>query len=65
MPPSVATSRATSTTRAGRTRIVDIFGREIWILASRRIHAGEELTYDYNTDGVAEFRASPQAAPLS
>jgi SET domain-containing protein len=32
---------------------VDIEGRHIWIKASRRIRAGEELTYDYNTDGVA------------
>jgi SET domain-containing protein len=32
---------------------VDIIGRTIWILASRRIKAGEELTYDYNTDGAA------------
>jgi SET domain-containing protein len=32
---------------------VDVIGRTIWILASRRIRAGEELTYDYNTDGAA------------
>ena len=32
---------------------VDIEGRHIWIRASRAIRAGEELTYDYNTDGVA------------
>jgi SET domain-containing protein len=32
---------------------VDIVGRTIWIRASRRIRAGEELTYDYNTDGYA------------
>jgi uncharacterized protein len=32
---------------------VDIVGHTIWILASRRISTGEELTYDYNTDGVA------------
>ena len=32
---------------------VDIVGRHIWIRASRRIREGEELTYDYNTDGVA------------
>lgn len=35
---------------------VEIFGRQIWILASRDIAAGEELTYDYNTDGVAGIR---------
>ena len=32
---------------------VDIIGRTIWILASRRIRTGEELTYDYNTEGLA------------
>ena len=32
---------------------VDIEGRHIWIKASRRIRSGEELVYDYNTDGVA------------
>ena len=32
---------------------VEIFGHHIWIIASRDIKAGEELTYDYNTDGVA------------
>jgi SET domain-containing protein len=32
---------------------VDIVGKTIWILASRRIRQGEELTYDYNTEGVA------------
>ena len=32
---------------------VDVVGRTIWILASRRIRTGEELTYDYNTDGAA------------
>jgi SET domain-containing protein len=35
---------------------VDIEGRTIWIRASRRIRAGEELTYDYNTDGEANIR---------
>ena len=32
---------------------VVIEGRHIWIRASRRIKKGEELTYDYNTEGVA------------
>ena len=32
---------------------VDIEGHHIWIRASRKIRKGEELTYDYNTDGVA------------
>ena len=34
---------------------VDIVDHTIWILASRRIETGEELTYDYNTDGVANI----------
>ena len=32
---------------------IDIIDRTIWIIASRRIRRGEELTYDYNTDSVA------------
>ena len=32
---------------------IDIVGHTIWILASRNIAKGEELTYDYNTDGFA------------
>ncbi len=32
---------------------VDVVGHTIWILASRRIVRGEELTYDYNTGGTA------------
>ena len=35
---------------------VDIERTHIWIKASRRIRTGEELTYDYNTDGVAGIR---------
>lgn len=35
---------------------VDVVGRHIWILASRDIRTGEELTYDYNTDGVAGIK---------
>jgi SET domain-containing protein len=40
---------------------VEIDGRTIWIRAARRIEKGEELTYDYNTDGSAgiECRCSP------
>lgn len=30
-----------------------IVGHTIWIRAGRNIKAGEELTYDYNTDGEA------------
>jgi SET domain-containing protein len=32
---------------------IDIVGHHIWIVASRRINKGEELTYDYNTEGLA------------
>ncbi len=35
---------------------VNIVGYTIWILAARKIRKGEELVYDYNTDGVAEIR---------
>ena len=40
---------------------VEIVGHHIWILASRQIRKGEELVYDYNTDGVAGIpcRCSP------
>ena len=31
----------------------DVTGHHIWVIASRDIRAGEELTYDYNTDGTA------------
>jgi len=34
----------------------DIVGRTIWIIAARPIRKGEELTYDYNTEGVAGIR---------
>lgn len=34
---------------------VDIVGHTIWIRASRRIRKGEELTYDYNTEGWAKI----------
>ena len=30
---------------------VDVVDQTIWIRASRRIEPGEELTYDYNTEG--------------
>ena len=35
---------------------VEIDRHTIWILASRRIRTGEELTYDYNTGGAAHIR---------
>lgn len=35
---------------------VDIVGHTIWIRASRDIERGEELTYDYNTEGFAGIR---------
>lgn len=34
---------------------VDIVGHTIWVRASRRIRKGEELVYDYNTEGVADI----------
>ena len=34
----------------------DVIGREVWIFAARRIKQGEELTYDYNTDGIAGIK---------
>ncbi len=34
---------------------VEIDGHAIWILASRPIRKGEELTYDYNTEGAAKI----------
>ena len=38
-----------------------IVGREIWIRAGRNIDAGEELTYDYYTDGdkIIQCRCRP------
>ena len=35
------------------TRIID---DTIWIIAARNIRKGEELTYDYMTDGVASIQ---------
>jgi SET domain-containing protein len=35
---------------------IDIVGHHIWILASRRIKKGEELTYDYNTEAAAGIK---------
>jgi len=34
----------------------DIIGHTIWIIAGRAIKKGEELTYDYNTDGIASIK---------
>ena len=38
-----------------------IVGRTVWIRASRNIEAGEELSYDYYTDGekIIQCRCSP------
>lgn len=33
-----------------------VIGDTIWIIAARTIRPGEELTYDYLTDGVASIR---------
>ena len=39
----------------------NLIGRTIWIRAGRNIEAGEELTYDYYTDGdqIIECRCRP------
>ena len=34
----------------------NIVGGVIWIIAARSIRKGEELTYDYNTEGAAEIQ---------
>ena len=34
----------------------DIIGDTIWIIAARNIRTGEELTYDYATDGPGHIR---------
>ena len=31
----------------------EVIARHIWVFASRDIRAGEELTYDYHTEGTA------------
>ena len=31
----------------------EVTGRHIWVIARRDIREGEELTYDYNTEGTA------------
>ena len=38
-----------------------VIGDTIWIIAARNIRRGEELTYDYSTDGVGTIlcRCSP------
>jgi len=33
-----------------------IIGETIWIIAAKNIPPGEELTYDYSTDGVASIQ---------
>ena len=33
-----------------------VIGDTIWIIAAKNIRTGEELTYDYSTDGVGSIR---------
>lgn len=33
-----------------------VIGETIWIIAARNIRKGEELTYDYSTDGAQSIR---------
>lgn len=33
-----------------------MIGDTIWIIAARNIRMGEELSYDYSTDGVGSIR---------
>ena len=37
-----------------------VIGQTIWIIAARNIKKGEELTYDYSTDGVASIQCRCQ-----
>jgi SET domain-containing protein len=32
-----------------------VIGETIWIIAARNIRKGEELTYDYSTDGIGSI----------
>ena len=34
---------------------IDVIGHHIWVVASRAIRPGQELTYNYNTDGEARI----------
>jgi SET domain-containing protein len=40
---------------------IDVVGRTIWVRAGRNIKPGEELTYDYNTEGdkIIQCRCRP------
>ena len=51
-----AISRASSIIRASGNCYVHIVGDIIWIRAARNIRKGEELTYDYMTDGEGQDR---------
>ena len=44
----------------------DVIGDTIWIIAGRTIEAGEELTYNYYTDGLGEIpcRCQPSCTHL-
>jgi len=35
---------------------IDVVDKTIWVRAARNIRAGEELTYDYNTEGDKSIR---------
>jgi SET domain-containing protein len=37
-----------------------VIGETIWIIAAKNIRKGEELTYDYSTDGVGSIRCRCQ-----
>ena len=43
-----------------------VVGETIWICAARNIRKGEEITYDYSTDGVGSIpcRCSPDCTVL-
>ena len=52
---STATRRASSTTGCRGNCYVQIIKGVIWIRAARTIRKGEELLYNYNTEGAAEI----------
>ena len=54
---SAATSRGSSIMPASRTAGLRWSDQTIWVRAARNIRKGEELTYDYNTEGDKVIRA--------